>query len=189
MLKLKILVVGPCEVGKTFFSNFVADQSENTMGDYRPTKGVRILEFECGDVRLKGRSGGVEVELWDCSGDHKYEGCWAAMAKDASGIVFIYNPDQPSQEKDLESWHTYFTGASKVKSSQCVLAARSLSNPSSSQGQSYLPPVFSKMTSIKSNIDGEPEAVKQDFNRFLENVGNAMSEKNEQEELNIVRES
>ena len=34
----------------------------------------------------------------------RYEGCWAAMAKDASGIVFIYNPDQPSQEKDLESW-------------------------------------------------------------------------------------
>ncbi|XP_067950755.1 intraflagellar transport protein 22 homolog isoform X2 [Watersipora subatra] len=188
MLKLKILVVGPCEVGKTFFSNFVADQSENTMGDYRPTKGVRILEFECGDVRLKGRSGGVEVELWDCSGDHKYEGCWAAMAKDASGIVFIYNPDQPSQEKDLESWFSYLIPTTGVKPAHTIAVAHA--KPGfTSVVRIKLPPVFSKMTSIKSNIDGEPEAVKQDFNRFLENVGNAMSEKNEQEELNIVRES
>ena len=45
------------------------------------------------------------------------------------------------------------------------------------------------MTNIKSNIDADPDAVKVDFNKFLENVGNAMSEKNEQEELNIVKES
>ena len=134
---------------------------------------------------MKGRSGGIDVELWDCSGDHKYEphvlhifityvtqfvivgelliilikinlwlmryfeiyiglnnifnyyqyfcvmilfmailkvscflcsrlfyftyfyrfeSCWAAMAKDTNGIVFVYNPDQPNQDKDLESW-------------------------------------------------------------------------------------
>lgn len=33
----------------------------------------RILEFETPTAKVKGRSGGIDVELWDCSGDHKYE--------------------------------------------------------------------------------------------------------------------
>ena len=45
------------------------------------------------------------------------------------------------------------------------------------------------MTNIKSDIDDDPDGVKRDFNKFLENVSNAMSEKNEQDELNIVKES
>lgn len=49
--------------------------------------------------------------------------------------------------------------------------------------------VFSKMSNIKSNIDEDPDGVKQEFNKFLENVSKAMSDKNEQEELNIVKES
>ena len=35
---------------------------------------------------------------------YRFESCWAAMAKDTNGIVFVYNPDQPNQDKDLESW-------------------------------------------------------------------------------------
>lgn len=50
-------------------------------------------------------------------------------------------------------------------------------------------PVFSKINSIKSNIDEDPDTVKRDFNSFLDKVAVAMSDKNEQDELNIVKES
>ncbi|KAF6031998.1 IFT22 [Bugula neritina] len=187
MLKLKVLVVGPCEAGKTHFSNFVSDQAENAGGEYRPTQGVRILEFETPLTKSKGRSGSIDVELWDCSGDHKYESCWAAMAKDASGIIFLYNPDQPSQSSDLESWHSYFTSSSKVKPNQCALVIRS-------QRQLYeledvIPAAFSKIQHIKSNIEEDGDTVKMEFTKFIESIANALSEKNEQDELNIVKES
>lgn len=52
-----------------------------------------------------------------------------------------------------------------------------------------LAPVFSKMANIKCNVEEDGDMVKTEFNRFIENVANAMSEKNEQEELNIMKQS
>ena len=99
MVKAKILVVGPCEVtiysystlqadwvikfipcyykhvnactqsGKTCISNYLAGATESSGGEYHPTQGVRILEFEVeGESPKTGRMIQAEVELWDCSG-------------------------------------------------------------------------------------------------------------------------
>jgi len=58
--------------GKTHLCNYLADATESTGGDYRPTKGVRILEFECdGEHPTTGDYVRADVELWDCSGDKK----------------------------------------------------------------------------------------------------------------------
>lgn len=35
----------------------------------------------------------------------RFEGCWPAMAREATGIIFVYNPDQPNHDKDLENWY------------------------------------------------------------------------------------
>ena len=61
---MKVAVVGPSQAGKTMISNFLADATDNIggeilamfefefcckncfAGEYRPTAGVRILEFE-----------------------------------------------------------------------------------------------------------------------------------------------
>ena len=33
----------------------------------------RILEFECNGIEISpGKTANCEVELWDCSGNHKY---------------------------------------------------------------------------------------------------------------------
>lgn len=45
------------------------------------------------------------------------------------------------------------------------------------------------MANIKCNIEQDSDTVKSEFNRFVESVANAMSEKNEQEELNIMKQS
>ena len=58
--------------GKTWLSNFLAEATENS-GDYHPTEGVRILEFESeGEDPRKGTPFRAEVELWDCSGSRRY---------------------------------------------------------------------------------------------------------------------
>ena len=56
--------------GKTTIANFLSDATETFGGDYHPTQGVRIVEFECAASPSKGVK--IEVELWDCSGDLKY---------------------------------------------------------------------------------------------------------------------
>lgn len=45
------------------------------------------------------------------------------------------------------------------------------------------------MTNIKSNLEEDPESVRNEFNKFVMVIANAMSEKNEQEELNIMKQS
>ena len=34
----------------------------------------------------------------------RFESCWPAMARETTGIIFVFNPDQPNHDKDLENW-------------------------------------------------------------------------------------
>ncbi|RUS70315.1 hypothetical protein EGW08_021921, partial [Elysia chlorotica] len=143
MSKAKVIVVGPCEAGKTVLCNFLADATEFSGGEYHPTQGVRIVEFETNGPD-KSRSA-VDVELWDCSGDRRYESCWPAMIRDASGAIFVYNPDQPNHDKELDTWLSFILKNSRVKPkrSLCVAmhkhgeARRVKSNPRESARQHY----------------------------------------------------
>ena len=57
--------------GKSSLANFLTDAKENPYGDYRPTVGCRILETQLEQETTKNRKG-CEIQIWDCSGDHKY---------------------------------------------------------------------------------------------------------------------
>jgi GTPase SAR1 family protein len=70
-MKLKFIVAGPKGSGKTMISNCIVGTSDVIGVDsYNPTAGVRILEHE---FRLNGINEDINVELWDASGDQKYE--------------------------------------------------------------------------------------------------------------------
>nr|CAH8848550.1 unnamed protein product [Trichobilharzia regenti] len=66
----------------------------------------RILEYEQ-KLKVKGKVIKVEVELWDVSGDKKFEACWPAIFKGSHGIVFVYNPDNSNHEKELNEWQVF----------------------------------------------------------------------------------
>ncbi|CAH8848709.1 unnamed protein product [Trichobilharzia szidati] len=66
----------------------------------------RILEYEQ-KLKVKGKVVKVEVELWDVSGDKKFEACWPAIFKGSHGIVFVYNPDNSNHEKELNEWQVF----------------------------------------------------------------------------------
>ena len=55
MYKVKILLAGPCQAGKTMIANFLSDATESVGGEYRPTIGVRILEFEMPSILVNNK--------------------------------------------------------------------------------------------------------------------------------------
>ena len=73
--------------------------------------GAPLPSLSCG-ARARSRAcqlhslalAAVQVELWDCSGDRKYENCWTAILRDAQGVVLVYDPTIKEQEKDIELW-------------------------------------------------------------------------------------
>ena len=66
MYKVKIVMVGPCQSGKTMIANFLADATETVGGEYRPTAGVRILEFELGSVNVNNKNIKVGIRNGRC---------------------------------------------------------------------------------------------------------------------------
>lgn len=46
----------------------------------------------------------VELQIWDVSGNKRYQNCWPAILKGAHGVILVYNSDQPSHTKEVEEW-------------------------------------------------------------------------------------
>ena len=182
--KLKILVVGPCESGKTAISNFLSDASEMTSGAYRPTKGVRILETEIDGVDVgANQSVTVEVALWDCSGDQSFEICWPSMQKGVNGVIFVYNPGVPRHLKELEVWHLHFAKELGIRDQQCLVLAHQKPGIT---GEGKILGGMSRIQLMTSNIDEDPDALQEQFKDFLGNVLTFINDRNEQEELSIL---
>ncbi|XP_064460050.1 intraflagellar transport protein 22 homolog [Ornithodoros turicata] len=183
MFKLKIVVVGPLQSGKTAISNFLAEATESSHGQYSPTVGVRILEFESESIAVKGRQRRASIELWDCSGDEKYESCWPAIAKDAHGVMLVHNPNQKNIEKELETWYNSFVLSQGMDDEQCAV----FQYRSSGHTKTMHPHAFARFYWATSGMDDNGgESLKQDFYRYLERLLNVVSEKHDQEELNII---
>ncbi|XP_059199965.1 intraflagellar transport protein 22 homolog [Centropristis striata] len=189
MFKAKIVLVGPSESGKTVLANFLSDPKPNVEvgSEYRPTQGVRILEF---DSQSGGSGDNVnvkcQVELWDCSGHIKFESCWPAMMKDSSGVVILFNPDVPSHFKEIELWYSAFVDAPGLQDNQCLLIAHHKPGCKVDDGRLPLASSMARLTLIHSNLEDEPEDVMHAFCRYLGKVVNTMSESREREEMSII---
>ncbi|XP_077557206.1 intraflagellar transport protein 22 homolog [Haemaphysalis longicornis] len=189
---MKIIVIGPCQSGKTVISNFLAEATESSSGQYQPTKGVRILEFESPQILVKGRQTTASVELWDCSGDQKFENCWPAFSKDAQGVIFVYPSDHRNAAAELDMWYTHLVQALGLKDSQCIVFCHRRSSARSAGNPSQLSHSFAKIpwasTSIDDGDDGGRggEQIRAEFNKFLERLSNELNDKHDQEELSII---
>lgn len=43
------------------------------------------------------------IELWDCSGDPRYEKCWPALRLGVRGVVLVVDPERSTSD-DLLFW-------------------------------------------------------------------------------------
>ena len=119
MSKVKILVLGPTKAGKSTLANILGDLQDGLSSTYRPTIGCRIVDFERDAPNSVKQFGKINVELWDVSGDFKYEKCWAPIQQDVQGIIFVYDPSNPESEGDLKMFVEKFPKALRLKQSFC----------------------------------------------------------------------
>ncbi|KAJ8275825.1 hypothetical protein COCON_G00075770 [Conger conger] len=186
MFKAKILIIGPSESGKSVLANFLSDTVETIGGDYSPTQGVRILEFESQNLSGTGKNVACEVELWDCAGDLRFESCWPALMKDSNGVVIIFNPDMPSHLKEVEMWHSSFVSSQGLQESQCLLMAHHKPGSAADNSRPVLASQLNKLPLIHSNLEEDPEEARQEFHRYLGSVVRTLSESREREEMSII---
>ncbi|CAH8497412.1 unnamed protein product [Schistosoma turkestanicum] len=184
MNHLKLVVVGPNECGKSYICNFLSETVDQVTGEYHPTSGVRILEYEQ-KIKVKGKTGKIEVELWDASGDKKFEACWPAIFKGSHGVVFVYNPDNPCHIEDLYNWYRLippYIGLGEQH--MCIICHR---KPDASNcDQISLPNDIRNILHLFSNIPKDGEKLRQQFGKFVSHVAWGRVEANEQEELKIM---
>ncbi|RNF27130.1 Rab family, other [Trypanosoma conorhini] len=112
--KVKVLVLGPSKSGKSTITNFLAGVRDTPTKEYYETKPLRILEVEIGLDNLKVGSRHVAgpkravVQLWDLSGSSKHQAGWPAVAANADGIIYVFNPEVRGSEKELVLWYKKF---------------------------------------------------------------------------------
>ncbi|KOC60161.1 Rab-like protein 5 [Habropoda laboriosa] len=172
MQPLKIIVVGPIKSGKTTISNFLADATEIPY-DYHLTQGVRILEFEVQNINVNNKSMTKDIELWDCSGDHKYESCWPAIRKDIHGVIFVYNDTSNECLKEIQQLYDYFIEQTKLGPEKCVILCYDpeKKNPEISK---VISSTFIKVSHVKCNIESGGNKLKADFSSFISTILNKM---------------
>ena len=179
----KIIIVGPCRSGKTYFSNFLASSTTPSSGEYYPTKGVRILEFSTtANLPHTGRLLDCEVELWDSSGDRAYEACWPAIASGAHGLLVVYSVEQFEAE-EVESFYRTFSEKIGLKEYQCLLVGN---RRSGAQGRAIMTSFLSKVKHMQASIELDPDSVRTDFNEFLSHILSGIKSVQDKEELGIV---
>uniref|UniRef100_A0A8C2EB64 Intraflagellar transport protein 22 homolog n=1 Tax=Cyprinus carpio TaxID=7962 RepID=A0A8C2EB64_CYPCA len=147
---------------------------------------IKILEFESQSLSNGNKNSTCEVELWDCAGDFKFESCWPALMKDASGVVIVFNPDVPSHLKEVETWHSTFISSQGLQDAQCLLIAHHKPGSGAGTTRPTLAPQLNKLPLIHSILEEESEDVRQEFHKYLGNVMRMLSENQEQEGLSII---
>ncbi|CAG9535492.1 unnamed protein product [Cercopithifilaria johnstoni] len=170
-LKIKILVLGPLKSGKTTISNYLADSSDISLNTYRPTRGVRIVEFESNDLELDGERVEAEIELWDCSGDKQYERCWPVIRHNTNGVILVCRPDQDNGSA-LLPWYEEFVQRRNIDPS-LVLILLNTTNESSDYPVTNditdfsLSPQMSNLRIVPVNIHYDDDNLRLEFNGFL----------------------
>ena len=146
--RVKILLVGPMKSGKTVISNMLSEYQDNLSQSYRPTVGCRIHEFEK-ELKFKaGASTKVLIELWDASGDPKYEKCWPAIQRDANGVIFVYDSSTSTPDTEVEYWVKEFPKKMHLNPDVCMAFANKV-NPES---KTHVPPMKG-LTNVECSQD------------------------------------
>lgn len=138
----------------------------------------------------------VDLQLWDVSGDKRFQNCWPTIFKGTQGLLLVYNGEQPTHGKELEDWYQAAMANSLVKeTNSCVIQhylpqagdqdIASLRNDNIST-LTNLAPSISKLTTIKSRLPNHGDSLREAFSKFVGRLLNNITEATEQEELIII---
>ncbi|XP_047029849.1 intraflagellar transport protein 22 homolog isoform X1 [Helicoverpa zea] len=177
--KLKILMIGPSESGKTSIANFISDSMNvEEVESPRPTQGVRIVEFELPNLNINGKTINIDIELWDCSGDHRFESCWPALRVGVQGVVLVCSPNTAqAAAREMELLYNYFVSQPKLSAKQCVLFYNCTDDQEEMDSLS-LSPTFSKVSQVAINLKTGGNRLKIDFASYITSVLQSINKEN-----------
>lgn len=158
-VSLKIIVCGPKGVGKSTLCNGFCDLGNPIPADYRPTKGVRILETdqELTDEVVKSNQYLKEInaklckiQLWDMGGDKYNEKLWPSIKSDAHGAILIVDGKGNKQDNSIDEWINGFCHPGiELDNIVCIIYNKDSSKSEKQRSSNQFP----KLTVYETNYD------------------------------------
>ena len=172
-------MLGPTKAGKTTIANILGDLQDGPSTVYRPTVGVRIVDFERDPPPSVSQFGKINVEIWDLSGDLKFEKCWAPCQQDVHGIIFVYDPASPETENDLKRFVEAFPKALKLKQSFCLCYINHHNSDGTNQG--VVPQCMAQLEKFQGSAE-DTQGIFATFEKYLAKLLKQLIEKQAAEE-------
>jgi Rab family protein len=174
--RVKILLLGPSKVGKSCIADVLSGTRDTPTTEYKETRPLRIFECILDGLNLSGgrrvgRGTRAAVELWDCSGSTRFQGCWSAMKNKADGVIFVFNPEIAGQERELEFYHKSF--AAEMHPDRFIAFAHHSTAPDRAIGANATPKLTGALSSVKSietSLDFQSDDFKGAFERLVERI-------------------
>ncbi|XP_073984951.1 intraflagellar transport protein 22 homolog [Rhodnius prolixus] len=164
MKKVKIILVGPLKCGKSTIANFLSEAIDYNIDNYRPTPGIRVLEYEINNDRND-----IEIELWDCSGDEKYEQFWPVFSWNAQGVVLVFNPEVKEQLMELERMYENFVAKNMISNNNALIIAN-CKDPELKLPVPELSGPVASLSYVNSNVMENGDELRSAFQNFVFNI-------------------
>ena len=171
---LKIVIVGPQKVGKSVIANFISEFSHSVSPDYHPTVGVRILELEKPysseqvaniPVLKKNKIDKVKIELWDMSGDRRFESTWPSIKYGANGVIIVIDAINDKYESVIDEWMNNFCNDIDPQNVTCFSYKKDESKGIAKAKQSHQFPNLAI-----SEVTNSMESLLPSFNKFITKI-------------------
>ncbi|CAH2096164.1 unnamed protein product [Euphydryas editha] len=169
--KLKILMIGPSDSGKTAIANFLSESiNVEEVNSSRPTQGVRIVEFALSHLNVNEKQYKVDIEMWDCSGDHRFESCWPALRLRVQGVILVCSSNTANiAARELELLYNYFVSQAKLSAKQCVVLYNCTDDQEDIDSLN-LSSTFSKVSQVAVNLKSGGNRLKIDFSNYITSI-------------------
>lgn len=182
---LKIIVVGPPKSGKTEIADILSAASKGFQGNTKPTVALRILEFST-TIDVNGMQSNISIQLWDTSGEEKYSAAWPAIAKNADGVMLVYNANDKNQGRLVENYFKKF--AQDVSPIQCLVVAHRIGESEGKPTRPKLPKSYEHVQIAIVDIKESTDSFFDQFNSFLGRVQQAKLKSIEEKERQLIGE-
>ncbi|NXY82448.1 IFT22 protein, partial [Alcedo cyanopectus] len=116
----------------------------------------------------------------------RFETCWPAMMKDSHGVIIVFNPELPSDLKEIEMWYSYFVQQQPLLDGQCLLIAHHKPGSAGDTENLSLAYPLNKLKLIHSNLEDDPEDVRMELIKYFRSIITLINENREREEMSII---
>ena len=145
------------------------------------------MDFERDPPAGHASYGKLYIELWDCSGDTKYEKTWPAIKKDVDGIIFVYDPSQNGHDEHLNFLVNNFPKEMKILPRYCMCMVNHFNTggPGSQLPQHTLPASMKGLHVYEGTCE-DGHGIQGSFEVYLNKLMKLLIEKQKNQEKDLL---